>query len=189
MATCWNSTVRNDKRVGKGHVYEGGIRVPTVVRWPGVTKPGSTCGEPVISYDYAPTIAEVAGVPREKLPATDGRSFATLLRGRSGGVRDLFWHYPHYSPQKGRPAAAIRSGDDKLILFFEESRVELYNLKKDIGEANDLAAVQPAKAAAMRKRLEEWLRVTAAQIPVKNPNYDPAREFEAGEPMGPLTAK
>ncbi len=176
-------------RVGKGHVYEGGIRVPTVVRWPGVTKPGSTCSEPVISYDYAPTIAEVAGVPREKLPAMDGRSFAALLRGRPGPVRDLFWHYPHYSPQKGRPAAAIRRGDDKLILFFEDSRVELYNLKKDIGEANDLAPVQPAKAAAMRKRLEEWLRVTGAQIPAKNPNYDPAREFEIGEPMGPLTAK
>ncbi|MSV30311.1 MAG: hypothetical protein EXQ52_16450, partial [Bryobacterales bacterium] len=176
-------------RSGKGHLYEGGIRVPTLVRWPGVTKPGSTCSEPVISYDYAPTIAEAAGILREKLLAMDGRSFTKQLRGRSGGVRDLFWHYPHYSPQKGRPAAAIRNGDDKLILFFEESRVELYNLKKDIGEANDLAASQPAKAAAMRKRLEEWLRGTGAQIPAQNPNYDPAREFEVGAPMGPLTAK
>jgi len=176
-------------RVGKGHLYEGGIRVPTVARWPGVVKPGSTCAEPVVSYDYAPTFAEVAGVPRANLSPMDGRSFTAMLKGRSMAERDLFWHYPHYSPQKGRPAAAIRSGDDKLILFFEESRIELYNLKKDIGEANDLAAVQPAKAAAMRKRLEEWLRVTGAQIPAKNPNYDPAREFEVGEPMGPLTAK
>jgi arylsulfatase A-like enzyme len=143
----------------------------------------------VVSYDYAPTIAEVAAVTREKLPAMDGRSFVTLLRGRPGKVRDLFWHYPHYSPQKGRPAAAIRNGDDKLILFFEEGRVELYNLKNDIGESNDLALTQPAKAAAMRKRLEEWLRTTGAQIPAKNPNYDPAREFEVGEPMGPITSK
>lgn len=176
-------------RSGKGHVYEGGIRVPMVVRWPGVTKAGSRSAEPVVSYDYAATMAEAAGVPREKLPKMDGRSFVGALRGRPGKVRDLFWHYPHYSPQLGRPAAAIRNGDDKLILFFEEGRVELYNLREDLGETKDLAAAQPAKAAAMRKRLEAWLRETGAQIPAKNPQYDPAREFEIGEPMGPLTAK
>ena len=176
-------------RVGKGHLYEGGIRVPTVVRWPGVSAAGSRCDEPVVSYDYAATIAEAAGVSRAKLPAMDGRSFAGLLRGRAGKVRDLFWHYPHYSPQGGRPAAAIRNENDKLILFFEESRVELYNLKKDIGETTDLAATQPKKAAAMRRRLEDWLRATEAQIPVKNPNFDPVREFTVGPPMGPVTAK
>jgi arylsulfatase A len=176
-------------RVGKGHLYEGGIRVPTVARWPGVTKPGSTCSEPVVSYDYAATIADAVGIPSAKLPAMDGRSFTPLLRGRAGKVRDLFWHYPHYSPQKGRPAAAIRNGDDKLILFFEDNRAELYNLKKDIGETTDLAQSQPAKAAAMRKRLEAWLKETRAQIPAPNPNYDLAREFELGPPMGPVTAK
>ena len=176
-------------RSGKGHVYEGGIRVPTVVRWPGVTKPGSVCAEPIVSYDYAPTIAEAAGVATAKLAAMDGGSFTNLLRGRRGAERDLFWHYPHYSPQLGRPAAAMRRGDDKLILFFEDDRVELYNLKDDIGEGHDLVAAQPAKAAAMRKRLEAWLRQTNAQIPARNPNYDPAREFEVGAPMGPLTAK
>ncbi len=176
-------------RLGKGHVYEGGIRVPTVVRWPRVTKPGSRSAEPVVSYDYAATLAEAAGVPREKLPRMDGRSFVGALRGRAGKVRDLFWHYPHYSPQKGRPAAAMRNGDDKLILFFEEGRMELYDLKNDIGETKDLAGVEVAKAAAMRKRLEAWLRETGAQIPAKNPQYDPAREFAVGEPMGPVTAK
>ncbi|MBM3759004.1 MAG: sulfatase [Acidobacteria bacterium] len=176
-------------RSGKGHLYEGGIRVPTVVRWPGVVKPGSTCSDPVVSYDYAPTIADAAGIPTQKLPAMDGRSFTSLLRGRAGKVRDLFWHYPHYSPQKGRPAAAIRNGDDKLILFFEDNHAELYNLKADIGETTDLAQSQPAKAAAMRKRLEAWLKETNAQIPAQNPNYDVAREFEVGAPMGPLTAK
>jgi hypothetical protein len=119
----------------------------------------------------------------------DGRSFVGALRGRKEKTRDLFWHYPHYSPQLGRPAAAMRRGDDKLILFFEEGRVELYNLKNDIGETRDLAGVEVAKAAAMRRRLEAWLRETGAQIPAKNPQYDPAREFAVGEPMGPLTAK
>jgi arylsulfatase A-like enzyme len=176
-------------RLGKGHVYEGGIRVPTLVRWPGVTRAGSVCHEPVVSYDYAATIAEAAGVQKSKLPAMDGRSFLPQLHGRKGARRDLFWHYPHYSPQKGRPAAAIRNGDDKLILFFEDSRVELYNLKDDIGETADLASKEPAKALALRRRLEAWLVATRAQIPAKNPKYDPAREFEAGAPMGPLTAK
>ncbi len=103
--------------------------------------------------------------------------------------RDLFWHYPHYSPQLGKPAAAIRHGNDKLILFFEDGRVELYNLKDDLGELKDLSTAQPAKAAAMRRRLEAWLRDTGAQIPQPNPNYDPAREREVGEPSGPVTAK
>ena len=176
-------------RLGKGHVYEGGIRVPTLVRWPGVTRAGSVCHEPVVSFDYAATIAEAAGVATAKLPVMDGRSFLPQLRGKKGSVRDLFWHYPHYSPQKGRPAAAIRNGDDKLILFFEDSRVELYNLKSDIGETTDLALKEPAKASALRRRLEAWLAQTGAQIPAKNAAHDPAREFEVGAPMGPLTAK
>jgi len=176
-------------RLGKGHVYEGGIRVPTVVRWPGVTKAGSRSGEPVVSYDYAPTLAEVAGVPRERVAQMDGRSFAGALRGRAGKARDVFWHYPHYSPQLGRPAAAMRNGEDKLILFFEDSRVELYNLREDMGEKRDLAREQPGKAAAMRKRLEAWLAATGAQIPVKNANYDAARELVMGEATGPVPAK
>jgi arylsulfatase A len=177
-------------RSGKGHIYEGGIRVPTIVRLPGVTKPGATSHEPVVSYDYAPTIAELAGVPREKLPAMDGRSFAPVLRGKASMDRtDNFWHYPHYSPQGSRPAAAIRRGDYKLILFFEDNRAELYNLKSDIGEANDLASTQPGRADEMRRRLQEWLRETKAQLPLPNPNHDPAREREPGPPTGPVTAK
>ncbi len=177
-------------RLGKGHLYEGGIRVPTVIRFPGVTKPGSACHDPILSVDYAPTIAELAGIPRSQLPRMDGRSIASLLKGSpSQGKRDIFWHYPHYSPQLGTPSSAIRNGDDKLILFFEDRRVELYNLKDDIGETRDLAASQPAKAAAMRRRLEAWLKETAAQIPIPNPNYDPRRERQPGAPDGPTTAK
>lgn len=178
-------------RSGKGHLYEGGIRVPTIVRLPGVTRPGSKCDEPIVSYDYAPTLAELANVnPRAAAKQMDGRSFLPLLQGRQTlGRTANYWHYPHYSPQLGTPAAAIRSGDDKLILFFEDDRVELYNLKDDLGEKHDLAALQPKKAAALKKRLEAWLRETGAQIPEKNPRHDAARAREAGEPGGPVTAK
>ncbi|MFN8812027.1 MAG: sulfatase [Acidobacteriota bacterium] len=177
-------------RSGKGHLYEGGIRVPTIVRWPGVTKPGSRSDEVVVAYDFAPTIAEVAGVERGQLPAMDGRSFAGVLRGAKKLSREYnYWHYPHYSPQLGRPSAAIRRGDDKLILFFEDNRVELYNLKEDLGEKKDLAAAQPTKAADLKRRLEKWLAETGAQIPQPNPNYDAARELELGAPSGPATAK
>lgn len=177
-------------RMGKGHLYEGGIRVPTIVRWPGVVSAGSRSDEPVHSIDYAPLIAEVAGVPRDRTQAMDGRTFTNVLRGeRSGRPRDLFWHYPHYSPQLGRPSVAVRRGDDKLILFFEDDHAELYNLKDDIGETRDLASSQPAKAAALLERLQSWLRDTKAQLPSPNPGYDPQREREAGTPTGPVTAK
>ena len=173
-------------RAGKGHVYEGGIRVPTVVSWRSRIRAGSVCSDPVLTVDYAPTIAELAGA---KLPPVDGRSIAKLLSGGSLPARDIFWHYPHYSPQLGRPAAAIRNGDYKLILFFEDQRVELYNLRHDLGEQQDLAAREPARAAAMRQRLESWLRTTKAQIPQPNPKHEPARELELGPPTGPVTAK
>jgi len=173
-------------RAGKGHVYEGGIRVPALASWRGVIKPDSTCGEPVLSVDYAPTMAELAGA---RMQNVDGVSIAKLLRGGTLGEREVFWHYPHYSPQLGRPAAAMRKGDFKLILFFEDSRVELYNLRDDLSEKNDLSQKDTARTAAMRARLERWLRQTKAQIPAKNPNYDPRRELAAGEPTGPVTAK
>ncbi len=174
-------------RAGKGHLYEGGIRVPTIIRWPGVTREGSSSDEPVAAYDYAPTFADIAGVKTKT--HFDGRSLTGVLKNGRAIDRDLFWHYPHYSPQLGRPSAAMRRGNDKLILFFEDNRVELYDLKNDIGESKDLAAAQPAKTASMRRRLENWLRETGAQIPQPNPKYDPAREREAGEPSGPVTAK
>ncbi len=177
-------------RSGKGHLYEGGIRVPTLARWPGVTKPGSVCDDPVLSVDYAPTMAAAAGLSNDALPAIDGVSIMPLLEGaRSLNRREVFWHYPHYSPQLGRPSAAIRRGDDKLIYFFEDRHAELYNLKSDIGETRDLAAAQPAKAVDLRTRLLGWLQETGAQIPASNPNYDAAREREAGSPSGPVTAK
>ncbi|MGH9657498.1 MAG: sulfatase, partial [Bryobacteraceae bacterium] len=176
-------------RAGKGHLYEGGIRVPTIVRWPGVTRAGSRSDAPVHSIDYLPTLAEAAGIARSRLPAVDGVSLAPLLRGRRPLARELFWYYPHYSPQLGRPSAAIRRGDDKLILFFEDQHVELYNLRDDLGESQDLAARFPEKTAALRSRLQAWLDETRADLPVPNANYDPAREREPGPPMGPIPEK
>lgn len=177
-------------RAGKGHLYEGGIRVPTVAAWPGVIKPGSMCDEPVLSIDYAPTLAEASGIGARQLPAMDGVSLLPLFKGaKSLGRSDIFWHYPHYSPQLGRPSAAIRSGSRKLIYFFEDDRAELYDLATDIGEKNDLASAYPSEAARLRQRLLDWLQETRAQIPVPNPNFDPAREREAGPPSGPATAK
>ena len=177
-------------RQGKGHLYDGGIRVPTIVRWPGVTKAGSRSDEVVVAYDYAPTIAEMAGVPKSKSSVMDGLSITSLLKGGAKLKRTAnYWHYPHYSPQLGRPSAAIRQGDYKLILFFEDNRAELYNLKQDISEAKNLADLQPAKTLAMRKQLEDWLKKTGAQLPVANPNYNPSRELELGTPEGPTTAK
>jgi arylsulfatase A len=172
-------------RAGKGHIYEGGIRVPLLASWPGVIQPGAVCREPVHSVDFAPTLAELAGA---RIKA-DGVSIAKLLRGGTLGQREIFWHYPHYSPQLGRPAAAMRNGDYKFILFFEDERGELYNLRNDIGETQDLSQRELPRANAMRRRLEQWLRETRAQIPVPNPNFDPIREREPGASSGPVTAK
>jgi arylsulfatase A-like enzyme len=175
-------------RVGKGHLYEGGIRVPAIVRWPGVTRPGAKCAAPIVTIDYAPTMMDLAG--QRPLPGMDGVSIRPLLRGaRSLARKEVFFHYPHYSPQLGRPSAAIRHDAWKLILFFEDQHVELYDLARDIGETRDLAAAEPARTAALRSRLETWLTETGAKLPTPNPGYHAAREREPGPPNGPLPAK
>jgi arylsulfatase A len=174
-------------RAGKGHVYEGGIRVPLVVRWPGVTRAGAESAEPVLAVDYAPTLAAAAGIPASRLPRMDGVNIAPVLRGASRLDRErVFWHYPHYSPQLGRPAAAVRERDWKLIRFFGDGREELYNLRDDLAEKNDRAAAEPALRARLSTALTAWLRDTDAQLPAPNPKYDVAREWEAGQPIGPV---
>lgn len=118
-------------RAGKGHLFEGGIRIPMLVRWPGVTKSASQCETPVCSIDILPTVLDLLGLSALQ---TDGVTIAPLLRGGKRIKRDaLFWHYPHYSNQGGVPGGAIRQGDFKLIEFYEDSRLELYNLKTDHG--------------------------------------------------------
>lgn len=158
-------------RGGKGWLYEGGIREPFLIKWPGVVKAGSVCETPVISTDFYPTILEIAGIPRTPDQHRDGVSLVPLLRSQKAPARDaLFWHYPHYSNQGGFPGAAVRTGQYKLIERFEDGRVHLYDLKNDPGERNDLAARMPDRVAAMRKRLHAWYRDVDAKFLRAKPN-------------------
>jgi arylsulfatase A len=160
-------------RAGKGHLYEGGIREPLLVCWPGVTKAGTTCHVPVSSVDYLPTIVEMAG---GKAPRVDGASIAPLLRGKGPPKRKpLYWHYPHYSNQGGVPGGAVRQGDWKLIEFYEDGRLELFNLEDDPGERKNLAAKEPKRAAELHALLKRWRAEVRAVMPSPNPNYDPAK--------------
>jgi arylsulfatase A len=163
-------------RVGKGSCYEGGTRVPMIVYWPGVTKAGSLNETPVISMDIYPTILEMAGVKDVVGHKPDGVSLVPLLRQGGSLKRDaLFWHYPHYQLyQQGgtKPYSAVRKGDFKLLEFHDDMRVELYDLKNDIGELNDLAMKMPEKRDELRKTLHAWRREVGAQMPARNPAYD-----------------
>jgi arylsulfatase A-like enzyme len=157
-------------RAGKGWNYEGGIRVPLMVRMPGRVAAGTTNDVPVISNDLYPTLLELAGVPLPPNQAVDAVSLVPLL-DRKGPIaeRPLYWHYPHYSNQGGRPAGALRSGDWKLVEWFEDGRVELFDLAADPGELRDLAAAQPERAASMQKQLADWRVAVGAQMPSPNP--------------------
>jgi arylsulfatase A-like enzyme len=152
-------------RGGKGWVYEGGIREPFVIKWPGVTKPGSSSDVPVIGMDFYPTLLEIAGIPAKPKQHRDGVSLVPILKG-TGGIksRPLFWHYPHYGNQGGFPGGAVRMGDWKLLERYEDGRVQLYNLKSDVGERTDLASKHPDRVAAMRKRLHAWYKDVDAKF-------------------------
>jgi len=164
----------------KGSLYEGGIRVPLVVRWPGTTAPGSTCRWPVISNDVLPTLLDVAGIDKRPAQPIDGTSLVPLLQGRDRVDRDtLYWYYPTY--HHSVPALAVREGDFKLIHFLQDDRVELYNLAEDIGEQHDLAARMPEKAAALKAKLHAWRKALGAPLPEPNPDHDPARAKEWGK--------
>jgi len=158
---------------GKGWMYEGGTRECLIVRWPGVTMPDSFCDVPVTSTDFYPTFLEAAGLDAMPDQHADGVSIAPLLRGEGKLDREaIFWHYPHYSNQGGKPGCSVRSGDWKLIEFFEGNRLELYNLREDIGEDRNLAAEKPETARRLRGLLHEWLREVGAKIPEPNPDWE-----------------
>jgi arylsulfatase A-like enzyme len=166
-------------RAGKGSSYEGGVRVPLIVKWPGVTKPGTVSEAPVITVDCYPTVIEMAGATKATAPHVDGASLVPLLRETAGLKREaIYWHYPHYHPGGATPYSAVREGDFKLIEFFEDKHVELYNLKDDIGETVDLASKLPEKAAQLRARLERWRMEVGAQLPTPNPAADPVKDAE-----------
>ena len=161
-------------RAGKGWLYEGGIREPMIVRWPGVTVPGSECNHPVISTDFYPTMLEIAGIKALPEQHCDGVSFAPLLKDSTLPTdRPIFWHYPHYGNQGGFPGAAVRLGDYKLIEFFEDKHVELYNIADDISEKNNLTEKLPDKATELRQMLHDWQKSVNARFPTPNPNAVP----------------
>ncbi len=163
LATSEGSPTSNlPLRGGKGWVYEGGIREPWIVRYPGVTKAGSVSAEPICSIDLLPTVAAAAGI--RVTHEIDGVDLRAALQGGTLRRRSLFWHYPHYSNQGGFPGGALREGDFKLVERYEDGRVHLYNLKEDVGETNDLAAQQAERAGRMRKRLHRWYRSVDAQF-------------------------
>lgn len=161
-------------RGGKGWLYEGGIREPLIVRWPGVVKAGSVVTAPVSSPDFFPTFLEAAGAKPQPGQVLDGVSLVSLLEGGAWPERALFWHYPHYGNQGGAPGAAIRRGDWKLLEWQEDGRVELFNLAQDLGERQDLAAREPQRVAQLRDELRAWQKHVGAKAPTPNANYDPA---------------
>jgi arylsulfatase A len=193
-AQGWRSgPTRNDPlRLGKGSAYEGGVRVPLVVKWPGLTAAGSTCEVPVTTVDYYPTLVEAAtgSAATARSRAVDGESIVALLKGGTRLKRDaIYWHYPHYHPGGATPYSAVREGDWKLIHFFEDDHVELYNLKDDLGEKTDLAKANPNKVADLRAKLVAWRADVGAQLPTKNPAYDPAKEWETESVPGQNAGK
>ena len=160
-------------RGGKGDLYEGGIRDPLIVRWPGVIKPNSICSNVVVSVDYYPTILEIAGIKMAPKQIVDGQSILPCLKETvAAKPRSIFWHYPHYANQGGAPGGAIRDGDFKLIQWFEDGAFELYNLRDDVSEKNNLADTMRDKANEMVTKLDVWRRDVGAQMMEPNPNWD-----------------
>ena len=154
-------------RAGKGYLYEGGIRVPLMVRWPGVIEPGRESAEPVISMDFAPTLLEIANIDGRHQVASDGTSLVGLFQGRQHLRREaIYFHYPNYAWHgDNRLGAAIRRGAYKLIRNFDDQSVELYNLSEDLSEKQDLAAAQPVLARSLDRQLGRWLEKTGAAMP------------------------
>jgi arylsulfatase A-like enzyme len=160
-------------RAGKGSAYEGGVRVPLLISWPGRIDPAKTDG-PVITHDLYPTLLELAGL---EAPEVDGVSLAPMLLGKGKSrVRPLYWHYPHYHPGGATPYSAMRDGDCRLIQFFEDGRLELYDLGADPQEKRNLATEQPEKARELLAKLEAWRASVGAQLPTPNPDHDPSRK-------------
>lgn len=163
----WSGATDNRPlRKGKGFLYEGGIRVPLIISWPGNMKAGRIDGTPVVSMDLTATMLDAAGISPGEDVIMDGTSLKSVLEGSAEARDPLFFHYPHWAFHKeNRPGSAIRDGKHKLILRYDDDSVELYDLESDLGEQTDLAGDLPEVAAKLRKRLEAWLDETGAGIP------------------------
>ncbi|MCY2952684.1 MAG: sulfatase [Planctomycetota bacterium] len=164
-------------RGGKGFVYQGGLRIPLIVRWPGHVPAGTVVDDPVINTDWVPTLLELVGRP---VPTgLDGISFAGFLTGRAlPPQRKFFWHFPHYTNQGSRPSGACRDGNWMMVEYYDEEKAELYDLSKDICETQDLAQAEPERIRRMRAALADWRKAVNAQSNTPNPNYDPAKYQE-----------
>lgn len=181
LKTAGDVTDNAPLRSGKGSLYEGGIRAPLIVRWPGVTKPGASSDVPAAHVDLYPTFLELAGAVAPAQPL-DGESLVPVFRDPGAKLRRdaVFHHFPGYlgaGPNAWRttPAGAIHSGDWKLIEFFEDGRLELYNLRDDVGETRNLAVVHPEKARGLRDRLAGWRKEIGARLPTPHtPGVKPA---------------
>jgi len=150
---------------GKGWMYDGGVREPLLVKWPGRVTPGSVCQSPVTTPDFYPTILEMAGLPPMPEQHTDGVSLVPAFCGEPFERGAIYWHYPHYSAQGGAPGASVRQGDWKLIEFYETGCLELYNLRDDVGETIDLASAQPERVRELHGLLCAWRDGIEAKMP------------------------
>jgi arylsulfatase A-like enzyme len=169
------STSNLPLRGAKGWLYEGGIRVPLIIKWPGQGNHGMVCDVPVISTDFFPTLLDMAGLPLQPEQHNDGVSLVPLLNGENQLEREaIYWHFPHYSNHGMQsPGGAIRFGDYKLLEYYENYTMQLFNLREDLEEQNDLTHSQPEKAAELRKMLHAWRKEIAAQMMPPNPEYKP----------------
>jgi arylsulfatase A-like enzyme len=160
-------------RAGKGFLYEGGLRVPLLIRWPGKIRAGRVVETPVVNTDLLPTLLELIQVKASS--PLDGVSYARALRGKASFPdRAFYWHFPHYNNQGGRPGGAIRDGRWKFIEYYDDGRTELFDLKQDLGEQADLSSREPGRVARYHRQLVEWRRRVGAQENTPNPNFDPA---------------
>jgi arylsulfatase A-like enzyme len=170
-----NATRNAPLRANKGAVYEGGIRVPLVIRWPGIATPGSVVSEPVTSTDLYPTCLAAAGLPAMPAQHADGVDLTPLLRGDGVPRSAVYWHFPHYNDHPSSvPASVIRRGRWKLIESFDPEARELYDLEADLGETTDVAAEYPDVVAELAADLARWRDEVGAEPMRPNPDYDPA---------------
>jgi uncharacterized sulfatase len=168
-------------RAEKGTLYEGGIREPLIIKWPGKIEPGTKSDAIISRIDFFPSLLDIVGETTNQV--VDGESFLPeLTLDRPDNSRNIFWHYPVY--HHSVPASAVRSNDWKLIHFYDSDRSELYDLQSDISERNNLADANPQKRDELKNLLNTWLANTGADLPRPNPDFDEKKRFEWGTHPG-----